>query len=60
MKTNQTKIDQYTDKLLKVLTDPEDVYDFICALANTRSRLENKIGADVFKLSVESVINKSR
>jgi hypothetical protein len=59
-KLDQNKSENYEKMILQVLEDPEDVFEFLCALANAKSRLENKVAGDVFKLSIESIINKSK
>lgn len=52
----QNDIDKLTEQVLSIHEDPKKVHEFICALANAKAILENKINAEYFQASIKAGI----
>jgi len=48
----QSEINKITEKIMTLNDDPEKVHEFICACANVKSMLENKIQAETLKTTI--------
>ena len=49
-------INKMTERILNLNNDKEKTYEFICALADAKAKIENKINVNIFKGTVESQI----
>lgn len=49
----QSDIDRITDQILAQNDDPEKLHEFLCACANAKSMIENKLQAETLKTTIK-------
>ncbi len=52
----QADIDKITSEILELNKDKSKMYEFICALANAKSFVENKLSTELLKTANEAAI----
>lgn len=48
----QSEINEITEKIMALNDDPEKVHEFICACANVKAMLENKLQSETLKATI--------